>query len=309
MDMKKQKAPKKKDSEFARKYQTFCFRLIYNSKTRSKKTGADESRLEEKLKKAGLNLTPELYTSMMIVTTIIVTSTALMVSLLLFVVILSLPDGILIILLMTAISAGGTAAAFPFVISSRISNRKTQIDKELPFMVSELSILASTGLSPIEIIRRIAAREKNEAMKFELMKAVYKADVEGKDIVTALGETAKESPSDLLREILWDLSNMIHQGGELDEYLRMKADDMLNLKRSIQKEFVDRLAGYSEMYVTGVLMVVLLLGVGSFLIDATGSTAGGMSADTILQLVAFAIIPLAIFVIGLFVTMSYSKTE
>ncbi len=198
---------------------------------------------------------------------------------------------------------------FPFIISNMISNRAGEIDKELPFTLSELSILASTGLSPVEMVRRIARRRESGVVGNEFKKVVYKMDIEGKDLVTAVSMTARETPSKSLRETMWDMANMIHQGGNLDTYLRSKADDIMRAKRDTQKEFVNKLATYSDIYITVVLIGTLMMGIGAFLIDAMGSSMMGLDANTILIMLTYAFLPMSIFLIGLMISMAYAKVE
>jgi flagellar protein FlaJ len=190
----------------------------------------------------------------------------------------------------------------------KISNRKTNIERELPFILSELSILASTGLSPIGILRKMAKRNENDIISAEFRRIIYKIDVEGKDLISALSEAASETPSYLFRENLWDLANMIHQGRNLDEYLRMKADQVMQIQREIQKSFIEKLARYSEMYISLVLVGILFLSIGAYLIDAMGSTMMDLDADGIFMLLTYGIIPLAVLVTFMIVSMAYSKS-
>ena len=138
--------------------------------------------------------------------------------------------------------AVGAYMVLPMAVMTRRSKRGASIEKELPYTLSELAIMASTGLSPVEIFRRIAKRNEREAISAEFKKIVYKMDIEGKDLISAISEAARESPSLGFRETLWDLANMVHQGGNLDEYLRNKADDVMRMKRENQKA-VHRKAG------------------------------------------------------------------
>jgi flagellar protein FlaJ len=292
---------------FINRYGSFSYRLWRRRLLRKLDEKAHEN-LSLKLKRANMQLTPELYLSMIYLTAILVSVCSFIVSYLIFGIILQNPTWYYYLLGLTAIATVAALAIFPFGVVMRTSKRRTEVEKELPFLVSELSIMASTGLSPIEIIRRMSLRDVSPMMKTELKKVVFKADVEGKDIVTALGETARESPSENFREIFWDLSNMIHQGGNLDVYLRMKADNILTLRRDIQQSLVNKLATYADIYISGVVMMVLLLGVGAFLIDATGG-GQGLTADLILLLLTYAIVPIAIIVIAMLVKMTYSKTE
>jgi flagellar protein FlaJ len=265
--------------------------------------------LQDNLRKANLPLTAPVYLSIVLLTGIIAIVASLAVSILVFLFLLNLDGWLFFVLGMVALSTVAALAIFPLAMSIRISNRKSKIDRELPFTLSELSILASTGLSPIEVIRRMAQRNVNPAMSGEFRRIVFKIDVEGKDLITALGEVAKESPSELLRGALWDMSNMIHQGGNLDLYLRAKADEIMNLKRSVQKEFIDRLTTLSDIYVSLVLIGVLFISIGAFFIDAMGTTIGGIDANTLLLLLTYFIIPVSVFAVAMIASSAYSKAE
>jgi archaellum biogenesis protein FlaJ (TadC family) len=153
----------------------------------------------------------------------------------------------------------------------------------------------------------MAQRTGDHAMTSEFKKIVQKIDVEGKDIITAISLTARETPSPIFRETLWDLCNMIHQGGNLDEYLRSKADATLQLKRDIQKEFIDKLATYSEMYSSTVLIGILFVGIAAFLLDIMQSSFGPFNADFLLMFLSYGIIPVAILVMNILVSMTYTK--
>jgi len=286
------------------KYKAFCYRLLEKPITRMKKS----EQLQEKLKKANLKYTPETYLAVIIVTGTLVIISSLLLSSLAFLMLFKLPSGLFIVIGLTCLTGGLAYSFLPFVVRSRISSRKIQIEMELPFVLSELSILASTGLTPIKIMRHMAERKKNTAMESEFKKVVYKIDVEGKDIITAVSETAKETPSPAFREMLWDFANMIHQGGDLDVYLRGKADMTLQVKRDIQKEFIEKLSTYSEMYVSLVLIGIIMIGIAAFLLNAMGTEMMGLNADTLLQLLSFAFIPIAVIFVNVLLSMAYSKS-
>ncbi|MFP4546433.1 MAG: type II secretion system F family protein [Methanomassiliicoccales archaeon] len=290
------------------RYQILAYSFYRSILERWVGTGDGEG-TRERLKQADMNLTPELYLSLIFMNGTLVFVASLLVSLVLFNLLLSIPSWYMYALGLTSLATASSMLILPYGVKMRMANRKAMIDKELPFMVSELSIMASTGISPMEVIRRMATVNQNKVMRTELRKVILKTDVEGKDIVTSLGEAAKETPSEKLRELFWDLSNMIHQGGDFDDFLRMKADALLNLKRDIQKEFIDKLSTYADAYISGVMMMVLLVGIGAFLVDATGSTAGGLDAETLILLLTYIIVPISVFAIGMMVSMSYSKAE
>jgi pilus assembly protein TadC len=207
-----------------------------------------------------------------------------------------------------ALGVGGlTAVAFPFTLATRIQNRASRLDRELPFSLSELAVLASIGLSPIEMVRKMARREYDPAMTSEFRRVVHKTDIQGKDLITALAETARESASDGVRQTFWDITNMIHQGGDLDQYLRNQSNAALDHKRASQRQFIDQLSTYADMYVTVVLIGVMFLGVGAFLMDAFGTTAGGLPASALLKILTYGLIPLIVFMLGLILATAHQK--
>ncbi len=289
---------------FGEKYKAVCYRLLGKHLKISEKTGS----LQEKLKMANMKYTPAVFYATVIITGLLIAGISLLAYSILFSVLLADDAWFLYTLGLTAVTSGLTISMFFFIMNSKISSRKAQINHELPFVLSELSILASTGLTPIKIMRHMAQRTGDPAMTSEFRKIISKIDVEGKDIITAMSETAKETPSPLFRETLWDLCNMIHQGGDLDAYLRSKADITLQIKRDIQKEFIEKLATYSEMYSSLVLIGVLFLGIAAFLLDIMQSSIGPLTADSLLLLLTYGLIPVVIIAVDAIIAMAYSKS-
>jgi flagellar protein FlaJ len=290
---------------FSKSYGTFCYRLLGARFER----GSGSELLQERLVRAGMDITPGMYYSVMYLTTIVAVVVSFGISLVLFHSLLKISDWYAYVALITGVTLASVLAAFRFLISSRISNRKDQLERELPFTLSELSVLASTGMSPIQLVRRMARRDHDPAMTLEFKRVVYHTDVEGKDLITALAETAKGSPSNSVRESFWDLANMIHQGGNLDEYLRAKSDDIMKLKRLVQKEFIERLSTFLDMYVSLVLVGVLMIAVGAFLINALGSTAAGLNANELLILLTFGFVPVAVAMTIILISIAYARAE
>jgi archaeal flagellar protein FlaJ len=293
------------DSTWLLRYRQFCYRAFGSRFDRVE----DTADLGEKLKQAGLNITPGMHRAVFTMTLIIAVIVTFAVSLVLFNFVIAVPSWPAYVLLITGVTTAAVAGGFSFMIDARISNRKDQLDRELPFTLSELSVLASTGSSPIRLMRRMAQREHDAAMTGEFKTVIYKTDVQGKDLITALSETAKECPSLSVREAFWDLANMIHQGGNLDEYLRNKSDDILKLRRLVQQQFIERLSTFLDMYVSLVLVGVLMIAVGAFLINSFGSTALGLDANTLLLLLTFGLVPVSVTMTIVLISIAYARAD
>jgi flagellar protein FlaJ len=299
------KAVPKPSGDMLRRYRTFCYRLLGERFDRN----AEVEDLAERLKQAGVNATPGMHRAVLVITTLIAASASIAVSLLLFLVVLRTPIWYEYVGAIVLLTVGATVIAFRSLLGTRITNRKDELDRELPFTLSEMSVMASTGMSPIALIHRMAKRTHDPAMTGEFKKIVYKTDIQGKDIISALAETAKESPSNSVREAFWDMGNMIHQGGNLDEYFRAKSDAVLALKRLTQKEFIERLTTFLDMYVSLVLIGVLMIAVGAFLINAFQSTAAGLDANELLLLLTFGMVPMAVLMTSVLISMAYARAE
>jgi len=285
-------------------YKSLCYQLVGKQVLKNKKL----EYIGDQLIKADMKLTPAVYLSLIIVTGILTLLVSLLSFTIIFHFIIQSSSWMLYVFILTAITTTIAFVFLPFVVSSRVSTRRVSIERELPFTLSELSILASTGLTPIRIFRSMIHRNENTAMNIEFKKIIYKVDIDGKDIITAVSDIAKETPSPTFREVLWDIGNMIHQGGDLDVYLRNRADTTMQLKRDLQKEFTEKLGMYAEIYLTLVLIGVLFIAIAAFILDAMGSNIGGLSPDTLLLFLSFGLIPIAVIVINVLVSMAYSKT-
>lgn len=286
-------------------YKKACYRLF----GRSIDLSFDMEETKMRLMMADINFTPGLYFSIIIMSTILASIFSAIFFSFVFIVVLEYEYWFFYVVLLTMLFSGGVAIVYPLIVRMRINKKKGELDKELPYTLSELSVLASTGLSPIQILRSISKKTDNEYMRQEFRKVIYKIDMEGKDIITSLGESAKETPSLHLREALYDFANMIHEGGSIDNYLRKKADQGMSLRRDLQRELIESMSVLMELYLSLVLVVILLTGVGSFLLDVMGQRAGGMSANEILIVVSFFFIPMAIFTVIMFVSTAFSKVE
>jgi len=301
----KAKPEKSTEEVVVSRYRQFCYHAVGQRLDH----GEPDEILAERLKQAGLNVTPGMHRSVELLTTLFSVVTVFAVGLVLFLVVIHVADWYLYLLLVVGVTFAAVLGGFRFLLSTRITNRREKLDRELPFTLSELSVLASTGTSPIKLFRRMAQRDHDPAMTGEFRKIVYKTDVQGKDMITALAETAKESPSTSVRDSFWDIANLIHQGGNLDEYLRDRSEDVMRLKRLIQKEFIERLSTFLDMYVSLVLVGVLMIAVGAFLLNALGTTAVGLDSNELLLLLTFGLVPVAVVMTVVLISIAYAKAE
>ena len=197
--------------------------------------------------------------------------------------------------------------ALPFSLTSKLQNKRLAIDRELPFALSHMSIIASTGASPITIFEEIAA-SKHGTLSKEFEKLISMIKVGGKDVITAMTELARITPSVMLRSLLIDLTKLTHTGGNLEAYFYDRLTRVMDLKRQVQREFTQSLSLYAEMYICLILMStligILFAVLGGMLM---GGKIGPLSAELVFHLIVYFVVPLANALFGVMLLLAFSK--
>ena len=209
---------------------------------------------------ADLEMTPGLFSSLWLVTSVLCGLVMLIVSVIVFTIPASpvhTESPLAYILLLTGIGAAAAGIGFPFYLQNEIENKKRDIDRQIPYALAFMSILASSGATPLDIIRRIS-REDYGQISNEFRKVLFRVDILGEDMVSAMNGLVHNTPSDLFRDICIDLTNIIYAGGGLKSYLETKSKELMAIRRQTYKEFVESLAVFGEGYLGGVVMTLTL---------------------------------------------------
>jgi flagellar protein FlaJ len=175
----------------------------------------------------------------------------------------------------------------------RADATKRQLEDELPFTTGYMAILTSAGVSPENIFSSLANLPPALAISTQAKDVVRDVNLFGRDIISALEDASKRTPSSRFREMIEGFISMIHSGGNLASYLRGKSAQYMKLKRIGLKKYADTLSMLSEFYVavllTGPLMLVIMLTVMAML---GNSSLGFLSPDLLLSLLTYVGIPL-----------------
>ncbi len=255
-------------------------------------------------------ITPGMFMSLWISTTLLTAAGMLCAGLILFTAPFSpfqIEPPLPYILLFPAIGIGGVGIGFPFYLQTQISNKKMDIERKLPYALSFMSILASSGATPLDILRRVA-REDYGHISNEFKKVLFRTDVLGEDVVTAMHSLVNNTPSELFRDICIDITNIIYSGGGLKGYLEGKSKELMSIRRQIYKEFVDSLAVFGEGYLGGVVMILTLSVLGIVISGALGIELGPLTPTQMFDLLIYVLIPVINLVFLQMLSVKYSTT-
>ncbi|HTY52835.1 MAG TPA: type II secretion system F family protein [Methanomicrobiales archaeon] len=209
------------------------------------------------------------------------------------------------ILIVSAAVAGLTLGAFPFYLQNQITNKKLDIERQIPYALAFMSILASSGETPLDVIRRVALEDYGHISR-EFGKVIFRVDILGEDAVSAMNDLIIHTPSEIFRAICIDITNIMYGGGGLTEYLAMKSRDLMALRRQAYREFVESLSVFAEGYLGGVVMTITLGVLGIIISGALSIELGPFTPGQLLMLLIYAVTPIINLVFLQVLSVKYS---
>jgi len=137
------------------------------------------------------------------------------------------------------------------------SRRNRNIETNLPFALSHMGAIASSGVPPTAIFKLLAEFKEYEVLAEEMEKISRNIDVFGLDPVSAMREVAKRTPSTKFKQLLSGIASTVEGGGNLKTYLKNAGEQSLFTWRTKRQKYLQRLSAYAEFY-TGLLIAAPL---------------------------------------------------
>jgi flagellar protein FlaJ len=179
-------------------------------------------------------------------------------------------------------------------------NRAYKIDLALPRVIGFMYAMSRSGAGVVEIFKELSTRHDVGELRNEAR--IFMRDVEylGHDPLTAVRDLARTTPSRRLKEFLEILAPIAETGGSITAYFASKWSEYQADAKADQGEFISSLELYSELYITIVMLMPLLM---LLVFALLGPLAG--YADTWLYLIAYILIPImaAAFMVLMSVTL------
>ncbi|MBI2575343.1 type II secretion system F family protein [Candidatus Woesearchaeota archaeon] len=178
--------------------------------------------------------------------------------------------------------------SYPFI---RIKERRRSTTTNLPFAINHMASVATSGVPPATMFELISGTAEYGEVAVEIKKIVDFINIFGYDLLTAMRSVASTTPSPSFKEFLEGMVSTIETGGDLESYLRQKADEATTTYQLERQRYNESISTYSDIY-TGLLIAAPLFFVAALaLVNLLGGTIGGMSVDTVMALGAYAAIP------------------
>jgi flagellar protein FlaJ len=267
-------------------YQRIAFKLFGKIATKNKNLG----KMGEDLLKAHMMIRPQEYIAYVYFLTLI----SALAMLVLFVFTLFLGN-IIFILMGTIALIIVPSIIYILMIGNPASVAKARgkkIDGKLPATMNFISALASADVNVDMIFKELARRPEYKEVAKEAEWITRDTELLGKDILTALKDASKRSPSQKWSEFLQGVVTTSTSGGRLKPYFIAKGEEYENELRLQMKRTMETLSLFAESFVTvGVAFPLFLIIIVAIM--ALISPTPGMSM-MLLYFVVFIMLPVLV---------------
>lgn len=242
------------------------------------------------LRKAGIDQSVRMYLSVRIFWAVILSLVSLVFLIAIKIVVKDQLSIILVILLPVLVLIGMVVYTWIYP-SYLVGERKRKLEAALPTAASYMTAMASAGVTPDRIFMALTQETIGKAIVKDAKKISRDIQVFGYDIVHALGEASLRSPSPKYSSFLEGIVGTFTSGGELQRYLEVSTETLMNDKVQSEKNFIDSLGIMAELFmVIGVVAPIFFI-----VILAMMSMLGGSGGNStlLMAVLVYVIIPVA----------------
>ncbi len=142
----------------------------------------------------------------------------------------------------------------------RAWERKRKIDGHLPYAIGWMSSMASVGVSPYVIFKKLSeAEEFFGEVSNEAKLLVRDVEVLGIDFMSGLHSLAANTPSTHMRTFIQGAVTNALSGGEMGTYFISKGSETMAENRKRFADFITGLSLISEVYIAGLVAAPLFV--------------------------------------------------
>ncbi|MHA1552238.1 MAG: type II secretion system F family protein [Candidatus Heimdallarchaeaceae archaeon] len=245
--------------------------------------------LKMTLRKAGIDKSLRMYLSVRIFWAIILAVVSLIFLIAIYIIV---PDFSIILVIILPILVLTSMFVYSWVYPSYlVGDRKRKLEAALPTAASYMTAMASAGVTPDRIFLSLTKEKIGEAIVKDARKISRDIQVFGYDIVLALSQASLRSPSPKYSSFLEGIVGTFTSGGELQRFLEVTTETLMNDKVQVEKNFIETLGIMAELFmVLGVVSPIFFI-----VILAMMSMLGGESGNSTIMMavLVYIIIPVS----------------
>lgn len=151
-----------------------------------------------------------------------------------------------------------------------------KIERELPYFITIVSLLAASGFGPYTIFQKIREIDLLPTVRGESIKILKRIDMLGVDPLTALSDAKDKPSSRALGEFLGGYVSAIQSGGNVINYLKSKTQSAFDRFENVEKQSIEKIEGIIHGWLTIQIVILAVF----ILIAAIGSNPIGGSPSS-----------------------------
>jgi flagellar protein FlaJ len=178
----------------------------------------------------------------------------------------------------------------------RISERARKIDTVLPTVASYMSAMSASGVPPTEIFSSMIEEEIAPEITVEVKRINRDLHILGYDILRAMTEAARRSPSEKFANFLDGINATITSGGDLQFYLASETKTLMKMKEEESKAIIEQLGVLSEIFMVLGVVAPLFFIIMVAILSVMGIGGAAASSLAILMGLIYLVTPLLMIV-------------
>ncbi len=176
------------------------------------------------------------------------------------------------------------------------------LDRELPFAITLITLMASAGISPFESFKKIQNMDLLPATQKRSKTIVRQVEVLGEDPLTVIENNAKTSGSNAFQTLLSGYVATVRTGGSVDNFMKSKLRAAFDLQNTITKQSIQTLGMIVDAY-----MSVMVIALSSFSMivsmSAINLPIGNLPPIHIINMIVLIVIP---FISAIFIVVAHT---
>ena len=168
--------------------------------------------------------------------------------------------------------------------------QKKKVERELPYFVTIVTLLATSGLGPYFIFKKLREIDLLPTIKIESGKILKRIDLLGLDPLSAMSQAKDKPSSKALGEFLSGYVSAIQSGGNVINYLKSKMITAYENYENDQKQSIESISGvvhgWLSMQIVILALFIMISAMGSGAISGSTTTTPDSGSQNYLLLVA-----------------------
>lgn len=168
-----------------------------------------------------------------------------------------------------------------------------KLDRELPYVVTLITIMAASGISPFGSFTKLARYQLLPNIMKEARKIVNRVHVLGEDPLTAMEERANHTQSKQYRDLLAGYVATVRNGGDIASFLQSKMHSIFEYETAVARQSIAKIGGlvdaYMIMQVVALSLYVVVVALSSM--PSSNLLPASMSSPVMSYVIVFVVLP------------------